>query len=407
MGRALIVSAGANSNEYIAARLSEMGYSRPVIIPSGAEARRRMSESDFELIVVNAPLPDEFGHELCITAVEQTDAGVVFLSVFLFSSFSGELPRCRLRIGAAFPVRLSLCERSFSMSAPLHLYLHVPFCVRRCTFCNQKIYPATPETCKAYANALLAELEATAPDFSGDPVQTVYWGGGSPTALSQDDFARIMRRIRELFSLAADTEVTVEALPNRVDASWMVAFQNTGVNRLVLGLATARIPELERIGSANNMPSSETSLILPQLFHLPGYEATLLYGIPGQTAANFATSLRFAVKYKVSALRLDPLTLPKGVEETVCRDEVPAMLDYAARHLTEKGYHEYLPGRWAKPGQECRDLLARQSTENYLSFGPGTTTRVDGDLSRTTENIAVYTLHPQEPELLYKPVTGA
>lgn len=79
MGRALIVSAGANSNEYIAARLSEMGYSRPVIIPSGAEARRRMSESDFELIVVNAPLPDEFGHELCITAVEQTDAGVVFL----------------------------------------------------------------------------------------------------------------------------------------------------------------------------------------------------------------------------------------------------------------------------------------------------------------------------------------
>lgn len=110
------------------------------------------------------------------------------------------------------------------MSAPLHLYLHVPFCVRRCTFCNQKIYPATPETCKAYANALLAELEATAPDFSGDPVQTVYWGGGSPTALSQDDFARIMRRIRELFSLAADTEVTVEALPNRVDASWMVAF---------------------------------------------------------------------------------------------------------------------------------------------------------------------------------------
>lgn len=79
MGRALIVSAGASSNEYLAARLSELGYSRPVIIPSGAEARRRMLESDFELIVVNAPLPDEFGHELCVNAVEQTDAGVVFL----------------------------------------------------------------------------------------------------------------------------------------------------------------------------------------------------------------------------------------------------------------------------------------------------------------------------------------
>lgn len=83
-------------------------------------------------------------------------------------------------------------------------------------------------------------------------------------------------------------------------------------------------------------------------------------------------------------------------------------LDLAtARHLIEKGYHEYLPGCWAKPGRECRDLLVSQSTENYLSFGPGTISRVDGGLSRTTENIAVYTLHPQEPELLYKPVAEA
>ena len=74
MGRALIVSAGASSNEYISARLAELGYTRPMIIPSGAEARRRMLESDFELIVVNAPLPDEFGHELCSSAVEKTDA---------------------------------------------------------------------------------------------------------------------------------------------------------------------------------------------------------------------------------------------------------------------------------------------------------------------------------------------
>ena len=79
MGRALIVSAGASSNEYISARLAELGYPRPLIVPSGAEARRRMLESDFELIVVNAPLPDEFGHELCADAVEKTDAGVLLV----------------------------------------------------------------------------------------------------------------------------------------------------------------------------------------------------------------------------------------------------------------------------------------------------------------------------------------
>lgn len=80
MGRAMIVSAGANANEYLSARLSELGYTRSVILPSGTEARRRMLEADFELILVNAPLPDEFGHELCAAAVDQTDAGVVLLA---------------------------------------------------------------------------------------------------------------------------------------------------------------------------------------------------------------------------------------------------------------------------------------------------------------------------------------
>ena len=101
MGRALIVSAGASSNEYISARLAELGYTRPTIIPSGAEARRRMLESDFELIVVNAPLPDEFGHELCSSAVEKTDAGVVLLAKAAAAacSCSGRKTRgCRKRL---------------------------------------------------------------------------------------------------------------------------------------------------------------------------------------------------------------------------------------------------------------------------------------------------------------------
>ena len=80
MARAMIVSAGAAANEYLAARLGELGYRRPVIVPSGAEARRRMLAESFELILVNAPLPDEFGHELCADAARQTDAGVMLLA---------------------------------------------------------------------------------------------------------------------------------------------------------------------------------------------------------------------------------------------------------------------------------------------------------------------------------------
>lgn len=108
MGRALIVSAGASSNEYISARLAELGYTRPTIIPSGAEARRRILESDFELIVVNAPLPDEFGHELCSSAVEKTDAGVVLL---LSKPFSNTLFLQAIHLAAASNHRLQLLRQ--------------------------------------------------------------------------------------------------------------------------------------------------------------------------------------------------------------------------------------------------------------------------------------------------------
>ncbi|MCI2047722.1 MAG: ANTAR domain-containing protein [Faecalibacterium sp.] len=79
MGRALIVSAGESANEYLAGHLAGMGYARPLIVPSAAEARRRLDDGDFELVVVNAPLPDEFGHEFCMDAMDKTDAGVIFL----------------------------------------------------------------------------------------------------------------------------------------------------------------------------------------------------------------------------------------------------------------------------------------------------------------------------------------
>ena len=129
MGRALIVSAGASSNEYISARLAELGYTRPTIIPSGAEARRRMLESDFELIVVNAPLPDEFGHELCSSAVEKTDAGVVLLS----KPFSNTLFLQAIHLAAASNHRLQLLRqenaRMQEKIAQVRLVSHAKCCL--------------------------------------------------------------------------------------------------------------------------------------------------------------------------------------------------------------------------------------------------------------------------------------
>ena len=146
MGRALIVSAGASSNEYISARLAELGYTRPTIIPSGAEARRRMLESDFELIVVNAPLPDEFGHDLCSSAVEKTDAGVVLLAkaaaaeqllapmseqgvLLLSKPFSNTLFLQAIHLAAASNHRLQLLRQENARIVQVRLVSHAKCCL--------------------------------------------------------------------------------------------------------------------------------------------------------------------------------------------------------------------------------------------------------------------------------------
>ena len=140
MGRALIVSAGASSNEYISARLAELGYTRPAIIPSGAEARRRMLESDFELIVVNAPLPDEFGHELCSSAVEKTAAAEQLLApmseqgvLLLSKPFSNTLFLQAIHLAAASNHRLQLLRqenaRMQEKIAQVRLVSHAKCCL--------------------------------------------------------------------------------------------------------------------------------------------------------------------------------------------------------------------------------------------------------------------------------------
>ena len=152
--------------------------------------------------------------------------------------------------------------------APLQLYFHVPFCRTHCAFCNKRVFVADEATRQAYGKALLKEAEAAAPDFAGSVVQSVCFGGGCPTLLPQEQFVSLCRHLRQLYHFAKDAEITVEAAPNRVNAGWMVAFQHAGVNRLSLELVTGHSALVEQLGISWSLGSSETSLILPQMYGL-------------------------------------------------------------------------------------------------------------------------------------------
>lgn len=293
---------------------------------------------------------------------------------------------------------------------PLHLYVNIPFCAQRCAFCSQRVYIMDTQRQLSYCEAVKREMTAAAPDFEGSVVRSILIGGGSPTVLPQEAFLALVRHMKACFCVAPDAEITVEASPNRVDASWMVAFQHAGVSRLSLGIVTGRQRECERLGACWNIPSAETALILPQVFGLKRYEATLLYGIPGQTAEQFAVSLRFAVRYHTPEITLQRMTRPTGSAWAALAPSMPAgpdeaqihaMKAYACEHLEGKGYTEYRPEHWAKPGCASRHLLARESGEDYLSFGPGTNSMTHGVAYHTTDHLAAYIAAPDDPAAIY------
>lgn len=294
-----------------------------------------------------------------------------------------------------------------SVLRPLQLYVYIPFCRTRCTFCNWDVRQADEPTRHLYAKALEQEAEAAAPDFADSIVESVYFAGGSPTTLAQEDFIHLCRHLRTLYRFAPDAEVTVEAAPNMVNASWMVAFQQAGITRLSLGLVTGSADEVDRLGTAWHLGSTETSLILPQMYHLASYESRLLYGIPGQNESSFRLSLQTAVRFNSPEITLEPYEPSGSLAALECPDAatIERILHYASQHLTEKGYEEYRPHVWGKNGHTCRHRLAKEAGGDYLSFGIGTRSFTDGIYYRTVSDLGTYLYHASEPEKLY--VVGA
>lgn len=278
----------------------------------------------------------------------------------------------------------------------------VPFCVSRCPHCSRPVLTADEKTRHLYAEALEREIRAAAPDFGDAVVEGICFSGGTPTCLDQRDFVHLARCLEQSFTLSEDPEITVETLPNRVDAAWMLAFQQARVNRLSVNLVTGHAKDAARIGLPASPGSMETTLILPQMFGLRSYEVQLLYGLPGQTCRSFGLSVRFAVQYHAPEITLAPWQ-PAGewAAAVPAPEEVEAMLAYADRHLREKGYLRQRPGCWVKPGHSCRMAGALAEGVDHLSFGVGTTSRTEGITYATTSRLGTYLYHADEPDRIY------
>jgi oxygen-independent coproporphyrinogen-3 oxidase len=263
----------------------------------------------------------------------------------------------------------------------LGLYIHIPFCARRCPYCDFAISVGAKDDFKErYLAALKRELEIGAKS-TFEEIQTINLGGGTPTALSIFQLQDLMRTIRRLFSIADDAEISIEGNPEFLEAEKLQALREAGWNRLSLGAQSFDEAVLKKLGRAHSPLQIESTFRNARNAGFDNLNLDLIYGVPGQSLDSWKSTLERAAQLEPDhlscyALTIEPQTpfanwIEQGRMPDVDDDMATQMMDIAASFLHACGFSRYEVSNWTKLGFECRHNLAIWRGGNYLAAGCG------------------------------------
>lgn len=290
----------------------------------------------------------------------------------------------------------------------LELYLHIPFCVKKCNYCDFLSALAGEETRAAYVDALLEEIRGF--DEPEDyEVVTVFFGGGTPSILPGQAIFRIMEALREKFSFRKGAEITLEANPGTVDKEKLSFYKKAGINRLSFGLQSADAEELKKLGRIHTWEKFLESFQLAREAGFSNINVDLMSALPGQTKESWEKTLRQVLALQPEHISAYSLIIEEGTpfyqlyEKDVERrdageepelipseEEERAMYEATGRILKEQGYLHYEISNYAKPGCECRHNLGYWQRRDYLGFGLGASTLLNPVRYKNTEDLEAY-----------------
>jgi oxygen-independent coproporphyrinogen-3 oxidase len=260
---------------------------------------------------------------------------------------------------------------------PLSLYLHIPWCARKCPYCDFNSHPLRGSLPEAdYVAALIADLESALPLVRGRRIVSVFIGGGTPSLLSAAGIDTLLAAVRARLPLAGDAEITLEANPGAIEAGKFAAFRDAGVNRLSLGIQSFDPKHLEALGRIHDAGEALSAAALAA-HHFDNFNLDLMYGLPGQTVeqalADVERSLTFAPRhlscYQLAveantAFAASPPVLPDS-------DRCADMQEAIEAALGEAGFLHYETSAFARPGAFCRHNLNYWTFGDYLGIGAG------------------------------------
>ncbi|MCB8960379.1 MAG: radical SAM family heme chaperone HemW [Ardenticatenales bacterium] len=285
------------------------------------------------------------------------------------------------------------------------LYLHIPFCRHRCSYCDFNTYTTVNDLQSAYAEALMAEIRqvGTAARAAGDMapvVHTIFFGGGTPTLMTAAQIEAILATVQAEFSLEPGAEITMEANPETVDEPYLAALRAAGVNRLSFGVQSVVPAELELLGRTHDFARVRTAVADARAAGFRRVNLDLIYGVPGQTLASWDESLAGALSLAPEHLSLYALTvepgtpmgrwLDSGAMSAPDPDLAADQYELAGTKLGEAGFEQYEISNWSLPGEACRHNLTYWRNEPFLGLGAGAHGFVNGVRYQTVRQPRVY-----------------
>jgi oxygen-independent coproporphyrinogen-3 oxidase len=286
-------------------------------------------------------------------------------------------------LAAATPSDVAACLRPGTLKLdslpPLSLYVHFPWCVRKCPYCDFNSHEsergaAIPEA--EYLSALRADIESALPLVWGRPIVSVFIGGGTPSLLSAGGLETLLSDARALLPLEPGCEITLEANPGTVETERFAAYRASGVNRLSLGIQSFDDVKLQALGRIHDRDQALRAI---ETAHrtFDNFNLDLMYGLPSQTLTEAQRDVEQALAAAPTQLSLYQLTLEsntvfaKHPPSLPNEDTAAAMQGWIEERTAAAGYHRYEVSAYARPGRECRHNLNYWGFGDYLGVGPG------------------------------------
>lgn len=299
----------------------------------------------------------------------------------------------------------------------LAVYVHIPFCVAKCGYCDFNAYANLDDLKPRYADALLDDVATWSDVLAGDSVHSISFGGGTPGEFPAADLVRVVQAVRGLSRVEAGAEVSLEANPGTADAASLRRLVEGGFNRVSFGAQSFDPAELQFLDRVHSPQAARASVANARAAGFQSTGLDLIYGLPGQPLDAWVRSLRAALALAPEHLSCYALTVEEGTPLglAVERGRVPepdpddaaAMYEAAEELLASAGYRHYELSNWALPGHESRHNLTYWAGGDYLGIGAGAHGYVAGERFENIAHPGLYSAAGQPPRQTPRPFVAA